>query len=317
MSYKIDNQLAEQITRLQPALASLPDFTPGNPLEWRNRANALYRLINQQFPEYEGIRTQDIHLPLPDKQLMARRYSPENRLTRGIVLYIHGGGGVAGSVSLYDKIVGNYVSQSRVEFLSLEYGLSPETSGLAQTEQVIAALHWLRENSAQLDIDPSRIVLMGDSGGGGIVASAALLALTHSITLAGLVMVYPMLNHQVAEITPELASLLSISTDEIETAWRARLGNDVDKTALPFVSPSAATSLAGLPPTFIDVGELDLFCQECFDWASRSVAAGIPTEFHLYSGVNHGFELLAPLSEKARMAFELRSQAIQRMAGQA
>lgn len=315
MSYVIDQQLLEQLNALQPALAAFPEFTPGDPLGWRTRANALYELVNQQLPFREGLKTTKLSVPFQTQTLQARRYSPDKRVSRGVVLYVHGGGGVAGSVELYDKLVRIYAHQSQVDFISLEYGLAPETSGLIQTEQVLTAISWLQRNGEELGIDAERIILMGDSGGGGIVASAALVARDREIKLAGLVMVYPMLDHRTASVSPELAPYLSVTAEEVKTAWAARLGDGIPESELYAVSPAAARNFEGLAPVYLDVGELDLFCRENIAWVEKAMAAAVQVELHLYPGVNHGFELLAPTSDIASRAFDLRVSAVRRMLG--
>lgn len=313
MTYALNSQLAEQLNALQPRVVSFPNFTPGDAFAWRKRADALYALVNELLPATDGVAAAELHIPFNGTLLRARRYSGKTRFSRGLVLYVHGGGGVAGSVNLYDKIVAQYVKQSGVDFISLEYGLAPETAGHMQTEQVTATLAWLYEHSSQLDIDPERIVLMGDSGGGGIAASAALMARDRHLALAGLVLVYPMLDRQVAEVNPELSPFLTVTADEVKTAWQARIGNEISDALPEYVSPAAAQDLTGLPALFIDVGDLDLFCQESMRWASRAASAGVQTECHLYPGVNHGFELLAPASDIARQAISLRCGAIRNM----
>lgn len=313
MSYVIDKQLFAHLNAFQPQLAAFPAFTPGDAAGWRKRANALYELVNLQFPDQEGVKTAALPIPWQGEMLQARRYTPDNASSCGVVLYVHGGGGVAGSVELYDKLVRFYAYRSRVDFISLEYGLAPETPGQTQTEQVLSTISWLQTNSAKLGIDAERIVLMGDSGGGGIVASAALLARDRQIQLAGLVMVYPMLDHRISPEVPELTPYLSITAEEVETAWTARLGEGLPDAELYSISPATAENYANLAPVYIDVGELDLFRQENMEWALKALRAAVPVEFHLYPGVNHGFELLAPSSDIASQAFDLRSRAIKRM----
>jgi acetyl esterase/lipase len=59
------------------------------------------------------------------------------------------------------------------------------------------------------------------------------------------------------------------------------------------------TDLAGLPPTFIGVGELDVFRDENLDYAARLRAHGVPVELHFYPGTYHAFDLFAPQSDLA------------------
>ncbi|MDI9221370.1 alpha/beta hydrolase fold domain-containing protein [Pantoea sp. EA-12] len=313
MSYVLDPQLAEQLAILQPALAALPAVIPGDAFSLRSRLAGFYEIVNQGLAIPQGLTFTDVEIPYDGLQLSARRYSPERSLSKGIVLYVHGGAGVGGTGELYDKIVSNYASESGIDFISLEYGLSPETNGLTQTKQVIAAWNWLKDSSTDLDIDPKKIVLMGDSGGGGIVASTAIYARDHQISLAGLVLIYPMIDHKTAAVSPALTPFLSVSVDDVTTGWAARLGNEVENDLLPYISASTVSDMTGLPPTYLDVGELDLFCNENIEWASRSVSAAVQTEFHLYPGVNHGFDLLAPASEVSQTAMSLRCNAIRRM----
>ncbi|PKE30172.1 hypothetical protein CWS43_11090 [Rahnella sp. AA] len=313
MNYVLDPQLAEQLAILQPGLAVLPMVIPGDAISLRKRLAGFYDIINQGLEIPGGLTFADLEIPYEGSRLSARRYSTGRSLSKGIVLYVHGGAGVGGTVGLYEKIVSNYASQSGIDFISLEYGLAPETNGLIQMKQAIAALIWLQENSPALDIDPNKIVLMGDSGGGGIVASAAIYARDNQISLAGLVLIYPMIDHKTATSSRELTPFLSVSVDDVTTGWAARLGNEVEIDLLPYISPSAVADMAGLPPTYIDVGQLDLFCNENIEWVRRSVLAGVQTEFHLYHGVNHGFDLLAPASDITQTARTLRFNAIRRM----
>ena len=61
-----------------------------------------------------------------------------------------------------------------------------------------------------------------------------------------------------------------------------------------YAAPARAKHLAGLPPTFIDVGELDLFRDEDIQFAARLIQAGVPTELHVYPGAYHASEVFAP-----------------------
>ena len=61
-----------------------------------------------------------------------------------------------------------------------------------------------------------------------------------------------------------------------------------------YASVSLATDLANLPPAFVCVGDLDIFLDEDIDYAQRLRQASVPTEFHVYEGAIHGFDMLAP-----------------------
>ncbi|AHF79183.1 Alpha/beta hydrolase (plasmid) [Sodalis praecaptivus] len=315
MTYTMDPELAAQLARLQPRFDRFPAYQVGDVMSWRTRSEAFYALVNDQLPETAGIKTQDVSLPFGEETLLARWYHPADRASAGAVLFIHGGGGVAADIALYHKIVAKYVAHSGVSFLALDYTLAPEVTGDVQTEQALSALIWLRNNAARWRIDPARIVLMGDSGGGGIAASTAILARDRGIPVAGQVLIYPMLDHRTVEQSAAISPFLTITADEIQTAWRARLPPTPRDAVLPYISPARLEDVARLAPTYLDVGELDLFCGENILWAQKLSASGVPVECHLYPGVNHGFELLAPDAAIARQALQLRCAAIGRFLG--
>jgi acetyl esterase/lipase len=74
----------------------------------------------------------------------------------------------------------------------------------------------------------------------------------------------------------------------------------------PYAAPARADDLSDLPPTYIDVGGLDIFWDEDLTYAKRLRAAGVPTEFHLHAGAPHGFEIFAPQTDLARRATDDR-----------
>ncbi len=91
------------------------------------------------------------------------------------VAYIHGGGMICGSIGHYDPLVRQYVQWTGVPFLSVEYRLAPEYPGETPARDSLAGVRWLLEHAAELGVDPGRIAIMGDSGGG-VGAGAAILA---------------------------------------------------------------------------------------------------------------------------------------------
>ncbi|MFF5897097.1 alpha/beta hydrolase fold domain-containing protein [Streptomyces argenteolus] len=82
-------------------------------------------------------------------------------------------------------------------------------------------------------------------------------------------------------------------------AWQAILGHPGTEDVTPYAAPARASDLAGLPPTFVGVGELDVFRDENLDYASRLRAHGVDVQLHLYPGEYHAFDLFAPQSHLA------------------
>src|SRR5262249_8324626 len=150
---------------------------------------------------------------------------------------------------------------------------------------------------------PARIVVMGDSGGGGLAAAATLMARDRGVAVARQILVYPMLDDRTTVPDPELVPFAGWSYDDNYTGWHALLGDaigtdDVD----PYAAPARATDLGGLPPTYIEVGELDIFRDESIEYARRLSNAGTSVELHVHPGCAHGFDRMNPDADVVRRA---------------
>lgn len=215
------------------------------------------------------------------------------------VVMTHGGGLVSGSVEIFAPQIARYVAQAGVQYWAVDYRLAPEHPGPAGVEDCFAALQWLSRRAAEFNVDPARIAVFGDSAGGNIAAGAALMARDAGLDppLAKQILVYPMLDDRTTTRYPAdwpALPFLTWKAEENAMAWDAYVGagkrGKPEADVSPYAAPARAASLAGLPPTYIDVGGLDLFRDECVEYAARLARENVEVEFHLYPGVPHGFE---------------------------
>src|SRR3954454_3430287 len=114
------------------------------------------------------------------------------------VLYLHGGGMIFGLEHLgrvYDLAVRDYVGETRVPMLVVDYRIAPEHPHPTPVEDCYAALIWLAEHASTLGVDPARLAVMGDSAGGGLAAGVCLLARDRGgPAVAQQLLIYPMLD---------------------------------------------------------------------------------------------------------------------------
>ena len=158
------------------------------------------------------------------------------------------------------------------------------------------------QHTDELRIDPARVAIMGDSAGGGLAAGVALLARDRGVALARQVLVYPMLDDRTTVPDPELAPFAAWSYDDNYTGWHALLGDAIGTDDVPpSAAPARADDLSGLPPTYIDVGDLDIFRDEDIEYARRIAATGTTVELHVHPGCPHGFDRIPGLpGQRAR-----------------
>lgn len=232
------------------------------------------------------------------------RFTPPNATRGPAILFVHGGGMVAGNVKLFRPTILNYCAAAAVTVYAVGYRLAPEHPFPTPAEDVYSSLEWLHAHAAEEGIDKTRIGICGASAGGGLAAGAALMARDRGLSpaLARLLLVYPMLDDRTTVGKNDaLTPFLTWTARHNELGWEAYL-KDVKGEVSPYAAPARAKDLSGLPRTYIDVGGLDLFRDEDVDFAARLAKAGVDVELHLYPGLPHGWEFVAshiPVSQRA------------------
>ena len=269
---------------------------------------------NLMPPSPEGIEMKDYYTKAADgHQILLRWYTKSGSNADSAVVYTHGGGMFAGSVDLYDSMVGRYVHLSGVPFLSVDYRLAPEHPAPTLVNDAYAGLVWLHEHAKELGVDPKKIAIMGDSGGGAVAAGLTHLAKEKGGPgIAKQILIYPMLDDRNIKEDVHLQPFAIWSHVDNETAWNCVLGARRGKDGVsPKDAPARMTDASGLPPMYIETGELDFFRDEDVEYAAKFSKAGISIEMHIHPGCPHAFEVFAQDSSVAHRALADRVRVIQ------
>jgi acetyl esterase len=247
----------------------------------------------------------------PDVRLVIMN-PPSQTANRGAVLHLHGGGMVVGTPDRAVADKPQLALENDCVVVSVDYRLAPETPFPGPQEDNYAALLWLVENAAGLGVHPGKIVVMGESAGGGLAASLAVMARDRGgPRLAGQVLIYPMLDWRTGGPDDPYKNRHTgefvWTRDKNRFGWEALRG-DYDPTdeRKHWFSPALGENLAGLPPTYISTGALDLFLDEDLDYARRLIDCGVPTELHVYPGAIHAFEMVPGTGLAEQAAMDLR-----------
>ena len=154
---------------------------------------------------------------------------------------------------------------------------------------------------------------MGESAGGGLATAIAMLARDRNGPApAKQILIYAMLDDRNTRPDARLAPFASWTYDDNITGWRGLLGARCGKDDVPHTAaPARATDVNDLPPAYIEVGQLDIFCNEDIAYALKLSQAGIPVELHVHPGAQHGFELIAPVSKVAQRSTKDRLRVLQ------
>ena len=186
-----------------------------------------------------------------------------------------------------------FASELRCAIYSVDHRLAPESRHPAPVEDIYSVFVWLHANAGQLGLDPTRIGIKGESGGGGFAAAAALYARDREgPKFAFQHLIYPMIDDRTAvckDLHPYVGEFVWTQANNY-FGWHSLLGiepGSADVSA--YAAAARAADVSGLPPTYISVGGLDLFLEENMIYADRLSRAGVPVEFHIYPGAYHGF----------------------------
>ena len=244
--------------------------------------------------------------PGPDGPVRVALLRPDTDGPAPVLLHLHGGGLVVGTVS--DDVAATAAAGPGWAVASVDYRLAPEHPYPAAVEDAYAALVWLVGQADVLGLDVQRVVVTGVSAGGGLAAALALLARDRGgPALAGQLLVCPMLDDRNDSASGrQMAGVGSWDRTANATAWAAYLGEAAGgPDTPPYASAARATRLDGLPPAYVDVGSAETFRDECVQYAARIWADGGDAELHVWPGGCHGFDGLvpdAPVSRDARTA---------------
>jgi acetyl esterase/lipase len=225
----------------------------------------------------------------------------------GALLHIHGGGFVMGSPEMDAARNIDLARATGCTILSVDYRLAPEHPHPAGLEDCHTALAWLAAQAKSLGIAQGRIGVIGESAGGGLAASLALLARDRrTVNLVCQVLIYPMLippGQSIDSTRPDPRTGRYIWTRASNKfAWSANLsGTSVNSATIA----GLASDIGGLPPTFLAVGELDLFVHDNLAYVHRLLSTGCSVEAHLFPGAVHGFDRMVDAAVSLRYTREL------------
>lgn len=302
--------MPDTIHLVDPALRPLLDLWPTAVLNDENLAELRDRERTMPLPSVvpNDVVRVSRRVPgpagAPDVTLFV--YTPRGSGPFPCLYHVHGGGYVGGAVAPLEFMHRPLAEQLACVIVSVEYRLAPETSFPGNVEDCYSGLAWTFAHAAELQVDPNRIGVTGESAGGGLAASLALLARDRGeLDLAFQLLTYPMLDDRTGvsgDPHPNVGEFIWTPHNN-RYGWRALLGREPgDEDVSPYAAAARATDLAGLPPTFIMTGALDLFLEENLEYVRRLTRAGVPTELHVYPGAFHGFDIMPGegIAENAR-----------------
>lgn len=216
------------------------------------------------------------------------------------LMYFHGGGWVLGDKDTHDRLIREIANGARAAVVFVNYTPSPEAQYPVPIEEAYAATEWVARNASEINVDASRLAVVGDSVGGNMVAAVTLLAKERG---------GPRLHFQVLFYPVTDAGFDTPSYDQFaEGYWLTReaakwfldqYAPDPAVRSEPTVSPLHASvdQLQGLPPALIIVDECDVLRDEGEAYARKLIEAGVNVTATRYIGITHDFVMLNAITD--------------------
>ena len=279
---------------LRDALALWPPLLPLTAESLtRRRAEALELTGAVPKPNLPDIATDEIHVEsafgaTPIRVLTYRPVTSDDPLP--VIVHIHGGGFVIGAPEMKDVENRLFASELRCAIYSVDHRLAPEAPHPAPLEDIYSVFAWLHANAGRLGLDPARIGIKGESGGGGFAAAAALYARDRQgPKFAFQHLIYPMIDDRTA-VRRDLTSVSSSGRK------RTTISAGVRCSARSRARPTSRLMRrlheqrmcrACLQPTFRSA--VLISSSKNMTYADRLSRAGVPVELHMYPRTYHGF----------------------------
>jgi len=257
--------------------------------------------INSLPPAPAGVTVHDVFVPSNDgHDIRLRVFRPDHITAPAPVFYwMHGGGLVLGRAEQDDFFNGSIALELGIIVVAVDYRLAPENPYPKPIMDCYHGLLGMVDMSEELGIDPTRIAIGGNSSGAGLAAALAIAVRNlggPDIRLQ--LLTYPQLDDRNITYSSHAVTDPRVWNRESNLlSWDYYLPNRFNRNNVPVYAAAArAKNLRNLPPTYMNVGSLDLFLDENINYAQRLLRSGVPTELQVYPGAFHASNIFVPQS---------------------
>lgn len=221
-------------------------------------------------------------------------------------LWIHGGGYMLGGTYMMGMTCAPMVAERFGAVVVFpDYRLAWQEPYPAALEDCYAALEWMYSHADELGIDRSRIVVAGESAGGGLTAAVCLYARDKGeVPVALQLPLYPMLDNEDTASSADNHGKVW-NTRRNHWGWKNYLGDAYGADSVSkYASPAHETDYAGLPPCYTFVMDGEPFYEETLTYVRNLQQSGVEASVDVYHGNVHAFDMFSPRKGQGREARE-------------
>ena len=232
--------------------------------------------------------------------------------TLPLLVYFHGGGWTIGDLDTHDVVCRHLANTAGCAVLSVDYRMGPEHRFPAAVDDCVAAVRWARSQATALGIDPKRIAVGGDSAGGNLAATTAIVERDAGTPLAYQLLIYPATDMRAVAPSHKSNGQGYLLTADSIAYYRAQYMPDEASWSDWRASPLLAPSLAKLPPALVLTAGYDPLRDEGREYADALSKAGTPAQYVCFERQIHGFITMGRVIDEATTALDLCAAALGR-----
>jgi acetyl esterase len=255
-------------------------------------------------PGPDMARVEELEIPTAHGAVPARVFVPAGE-SRALIIYLHGGGWVVGSLDEFDTLARQIAERIGATVVLPDYRLAPEHPFPAACDDAHDVLLWVAGHRSELAAASAPLIMMGDSAGGNLTC-----VVTQRVRARGgpavdlQVLIYPVTDcdlDNASYLAPE--NQLIVSQDSMAWYWDHYVPDRSARLHLD-ASPLRGKDFAGLPPAIVLTAEFDPLRDEGEAYAASLEAAGVPVVHRRFTGQMHGFFTLVTVLPGAKEGLE-------------
>ena len=318
-------QAADKPPKAEPAMQKVLDalaslkgkpietLTPEEARKQPTPADAVKKVLTDTgksaVPE-AGVTVKDMSIAGPLGNFPIHIYTPEGTGPFPVMVYFHGGGFVLADTKTYDASPRALAKMANAIMVAVDYHKAPEHPFPAAPNDAYAAYTWTLEHAKEINGDPARVAVGGESAGGNLAAVVSMMARDKKAAMP----VHQLLVYPVADANMETPSYRkNAEAKPLSKAMMAWFFKHYSgDPANPYALPMKAATLKGLPSATIIAAEIDPLLSEGKAYADRLKKDGVAVSYKQYTGVTHEFFGMGAVVPKAKEAEQFAADALKK-----
>lgn len=252
----------------------------------RPTALELRERINKNAPFFGPVvvqmaATKDFTVPFAGREISVRAYVPRTDEPLPVVVFVHGGGFIAGSIASHEGLTTKLAQRADAIVLSVEYSLAPEAQWPVARDECLAVVEWAQEHAEkELRAKPGPVAIAGDSAGAAYCAQMLFIARERQLPLAGAVLFVPVVDMTAANVT-------HAGTRQMAEWFIADTFPPNMPRTDPAISPLFQPDFTSLAPVMLVLGDGDPWHPEQLAFAEKLATARADATTFIDKGIGH------------------------------